>query len=1052
MRTQDPKQDNPQDHRNEKTEMTEMITHKPKQDNHKETKERREQVEPLVKAKEALETELEKISDGKVSLDIEYGLFYAVIETQMGGFVDGLVREKKEKENGIGVLKSEVKEPRMKVETERHGGARQMGYGDEKWRSMINSGHKNLGGLDILSQKILVYGVRRGNLYYMELTEKGGSKLSQAHQTENQDRKHALVWLWHLRLGHLSFGYLKKLQPQLFSGLSNLDFHCEICELAKSHCIPYLPSLHKSLEPFAVIHSDAWGPAKIPSFSNARNFLSHHGIRHQTSCTYTPQQHGLAKRKNKQIMEIVRASLFGMNLPKYYWGEVVKSTAYLINRTPSSIIDFQSPQQKMESLLSVPHLPNLEPRVFGCTVYVHIPKVLRSKLDLCAKRCVFVGYSEFQKGYWCYDPHHRKVHVTLDASFRESEPYFSGGVLGSSLQGESNNKENEDIFELEEMRPSRDDNLEDCTDQNDLSNDPPMSLELPTPTPLIKESTENVSPRSPQVTLNPNPNEINEIPVLKNNVTNRYPQRLNRGVPKKQYEPDPKHKTKYPINNYISTHRLSESYAFTVNQLSNVSIPSNVQDALADPKWTKAMNEEMEALQKNNTWELCQLPTGKKKVGCKWVFTVKLKVDGSIDRYKARSTEWITTYQETFAPVAKMNTIWILISIAVNRDWTLQQFNVKNAFLNGDLEEEVYMELPPGVKTRRFSSTMKEFSYKQRNSDHTLFIKHKEGKVTTLIVYVDDMVLTGDDPEERKTLQQFLASKFEMKDLGQLKYFLGIEVSRSKTGICLSQRKYVLNLLAETGMLACKPVDTPMEINHKLGQAKNQRPTDKGCYQRLVGKLIYLSHTWPDIVYAVSVVSQFMHSPGEEHMKVVYRILRYIKSAPGRGLLFSKKEVQDIKGYTDSDWAGNQTDRRSTSGYFTFVEGNLVTWRSKKQKVVARSSAEAEFRGMAHGVCELLWIKHVLQDLGIDYETSMDLHCDNKAAIEIAHNPVQHDRTKHVEVDWHFIKENLDQKIIQFPFVWSEDQLADILTKTVSGRVFYDAISKMGMINIYAPS
>lgn len=225
-------------------------------------------------------------------------------------------------------------------------------------------------------------------------------------------------------------------------------------------------------------------------------------------------------------------------------------------------------------------------------------------------------------------------------------------------------------------------------------------------------------------------------------------------------------------------------------------------------------------------------------------------------------------------------------------------------------------------------------------------------------------------------------------------------------------------------MLACKPVETPIEMNHKLGECQNQVPTDKGRYQRLVGRLIYLSHTRPDIAYAVSIVSQFMHAPNEELMSAVYRILKYLKSAPGRGLLFSKKGDLGIEGYTDSDWAGNQIDRKSTSGYFTFVEGNLVTWRSKKQKVVARSSAEAKFRGMSHGVCELLWIKHVLQDLGIDYKDPMSLHCDNKAAIEIAHNPVQHDRTKHVEVDRHFIKENLDRKVIQFPFVRSEDQLA----------------------------
>ena len=299
------------------------------------------------------------------------------------------------------------------------------------------------------------------------------------NQTSSEDKARAIIWLWHRRLGHLSFGYLKRLQPHLFLGFSNLDFHCEICELAKSHCISYLPSLNKSSKPFAVIHLNVWGPKKIPPLSNDRyfvtfidectrmtwisllrnksdvgttfqefhkmvttqyqrqirtlqsnngeefvdkilgHFLGHHGIRHQTSYTYTLQQNGLAERKNRQILEIVRAFLFGMNMPKFYWGEAVKLVAYLINRTPSSVIEFQTPKQKMQSLLSIPHLPNLEPRVFGCTVYVHMPKVLRSKLDPCAKQCVFVGYSEFQKGYQCYDPQTQKLHVTLDALFRE---------------------------------------------------------------------------------------------------------------------------------------------------------------------------------------------------------------------------------------------------------------------------------------------------------------------------------------------------------------------------------------------------------------------------------------------------------------------------------------------------------------------------------------------------------------------------------------------------------------------------------------------------------
>jgi hypothetical protein len=325
-------------------------------------------------------------------------------------------------------------------------------------------------------------------------------------------------------------------------------------------------------------------------------------------------------------------------------------------------------------------------------------------------------------------------------------------------------------------------------------------------------------------------------------------------------------------------------------------------------------------------------------------------------------------YQETFSPVAKLNTVRVLLSLAANLDWPLHQLDVKNAFLHGDLEEEVYMDIPPGCLSSsearvvyklqralyglkqsprawfgRFSSAMRKFGFQQSNSDHTLFLKHRLGKVTALIVYVDDMIVTGDDAEEISRLQEQLSTEFEMKDLGGLKYFLGIEVARSRQGIFLSQRKYVLDLLTEVGLLECKPADTPIVQNHKLGEYTDQVPANKERYQRLVGKLIYLSHTRPDIAYDVSVVSQFMHCPSEDHMDAVIRILRYLKSSPGKGLMFSKNNQVHVDGYTDADWAGNVSDRKSTSGYFTFVGGNLVTWRSNKQKVVALSSAEAEF-------------------------------------------------------------------------------------------------------------
>ncbi|CAJ2644587.1 unnamed protein product [Trifolium pratense] len=395
---------------------------------------------------------------------------------------------------------------------------------------------------------------------------------------------------------------------------------------------------------------------------------------------------------------------------------------------------------------------------------------------------------------------------------------------------------------------------------------------------------------------------------------------------------------------------------------------------------------------------------GKKTVGCKWMFTVKYNSDESIERYKARlvakgfTQTYGIDYSETFAPVAKLNTVRILLSVAANLDWPLHQLDVKNAFLNGDLEEEVYMDIPPGFEDMFGPNSMKKQGYVQGQADHTLFTKFsRDGKIAILIVYVDDIVLTGNDTVEMGRVKEKLAIDFEIKDLGSMRYFLGMEVARSKDG---SVR------------------------------------VDTGRYQRLVGKLIYLSHTRPDIAFSVSVVSQFMHSLFEEHLEAVYKILRYLKATPENGLFFRKTNERNVSIFTDADWAGSITDRRSTSGYCAYVWGNLVTWRSKKQGVVARSSAKAEFRAMAQGICEGLWIHKVLEELKMKIELPLKLYSDSKAAISIAHNPVQHDRTKHIEIDRHFIKEKLDAGIICLPFVTSSQQTADILTKSLARPTF----------------
>ncbi|EXB62181.1 hypothetical protein L484_017568 [Morus notabilis] len=332
----------------------------------------------------------------------------------------------------------------------------------------------------------------------------------------------------------------------------------------------------------------------------------------------------------------------------------------------------------------------------------------------------------------------------------------------------------------------------------------------------------------------------------------------------------------------------------------------------------------------------------------------------------------------------------------------------------------------------KFTRVLKQDGYLQSQADHTLFFKHfTNGKITVLIVYVDDIVLTGNYEEEIRRLKLLLSKEFEIKDLGHLRYFLGMEVARSRTGISVSQRKYVLDLLKETGMIGCRLVDTPMDPNTKLMPRTEEMAVDKGQYQRLVGKLIYLTHMCLDISFAVSRVSQFLSNPSVTHMEAVDRILRYLKRDPGKGLMFKKTLNRSLEVYTDADWAGSPIDRKSTSGYCSYVWGNLVTWRSKKQQVVARSSAEAEFRALAQGICEGIWLKRLLDELKVGISGPIDMMCDNQSAIAIAKNPIHHDRTKHVEIDRHFISEKIESNAISLKHVPSRHQAADILTKAL---------------------
>ncbi|GAU42474.1 hypothetical protein TSUD_100860 [Trifolium subterraneum] len=495
---------------------------------------------------------------------------------------------------------------------------------------------------------------------------------------------------------------------------------------------------------------------------------------------------------------------------------------------------------------------------------------------------------------------------------------------------------------------------------------------------------------------------------------------------------------------------------------------------------TLAINAELTALEKNNTWTLVPLPSHKHAIGCKWVFKLKLHANGSIERYKARlvvkgytQTEGIY-YMDTFSPVVKMTTIRMFLAIAASEHWPLYQLDVNTAFLHGDLNEEVYMQPPPGLllpqsnlvcKLQRslygfkqasrhwntkLTDTLTSSGYVQSKSDYSLITKQASTRFTVILVYVDDLVLGGTDSVEIQNIKALLDAKFSIKDLGLLKYFLGFEVARTQAGISLCQRKYALDLIQDAGLLGAKPCSTPMQPQLQLHKSYGEVIFDPTTYRRLIGRLLYLTHSSLEIAYAVSKLGQFLASPTNEHMLAGLHVLRYIKNSPGQGLFFDSTSSLVLKGFSDSDWGACPDTRRSTTGFCFFLGSSLISWKSKKKNVVSRSSSEAEYRALAQTTCEGQWLKFLLQDFNIPHTTPIVIYCDNKSALHIAANPVFHERTKHIEMDCHVVREKVQEGLIHLLPVSSKEQVADILTKSLHPGPLSMLHDKLGMIDIYS--
>jgi histone deacetylase 1/2 len=391
--------------------------------------------------------------------------------------------------------------------------------------------------------------------------------------------------------------------------------------------------------------------------------------------------------------------------------------------------------------------------------------------------------------------------------------------------------------------------------------------------------------------------------------------------------------------------------------LTSTDEPRSLSDALASPHWRKAMEEEHDALLHNQTWHLVPPSSNKNVIDCKWVYRVKKLADGTVDRYKARlvakgfKQRYGIDYEDTFSPVVKAATIRTVLAISVSRGWNLRQLDVKNTFLHGVLEEEVYMRQPPGFEHpkapdfvckldkalyglkqaprawySRLSSKLHDLGFTPSKADTSLFLYQKSGITMFLLIYVDDIIVASSSDTAITALVKDLNNNFAIKDLGDLHYFLGIEVKKTKDGLLLTQQKYANDLLDKLGMRVCKAAPTPLSASDPLSLADGDPlgPEDSTNYRSIVGGLQYLTLTRPDISFSVNKVCQFLHAPTTVHWTAVKRILRYVKDIVDIGITFQSSSSTLLSGFSEADWAGCLDDRRSTGGFAIFVGPNLV--------------------------------------------------------------------------------------------------------------------------------
>ncbi|XP_020698616.2 uncharacterized protein LOC110111194 [Dendrobium catenatum] len=348
------------------------------------------------------------------------------------------------------------------------------------------------------------------------------------------------------------------------------------------------------------------------------------------------------------------------------------------------------------------------------------------------------------------------------------------------------------------------------------------------------------------------------------------------------------------------------------------------------------------------------------------------------------------------------------------------------------LQKSIYgLKQSPRKWFETFSNYLLTYGFRHSSADSSLLIFHKNSVSLYILVYVDDILLTGNHEQTIQDLLMGLLTQFRMKNLGRISYFLGMQISSFSNGLHLCQSKYAIEILNRAGMIDCKPISSPASSKFQSTYVSELSAVQSNNFRHLVGALQYLTITRPDIAFTVNKLCQYMHRPLEDHFLMLKRLLRYVKGTISYGLPILPSSLE-LSAFSDSDWAGDPVDRKSTSGYCTFLGTSLISWQVKKQKTVARSSTEAEYRALATATTNIIWLRRLLEEFQLDLSQPTQLFCDNISAMAIATNPIFHARMKHIEIDFQFIRDCLKNRVLQLAHIHSQDQLADLFTKSLS--------------------